>query len=100
MNLSYSLPKRSNRLDARLLAVLVMLAFLALAILPVRMISQQMGQDLAPVQAVSMAAFHAVPVPTPSQSHWQHVLPQRSATPSPVVFQPAAQPVATPPAGK
>ncbi len=104
MNFSYSLPRRSNRLNPRILAAIIILAFLILMISQLGGIFQTISGNLASMQPASAAAFRAVPqavpVPTPSTSNAKHMVPHMSATPSPVVFQPTAQPVATPPVGK
>lgn len=104
MNLSHSLPNRSNAVNLRLLAAVIALAFIALAIIQISNAFQVTSGDSTPIQPVSAATLSAapqvVPVPTPSQSNWRHMALQMSATPTPAVFQPTAQPVATPPAGK
>lgn len=104
MNRASSFPNRSTAINFQFLAAIMALAIFALALLEVGVTFRVTSGDPAPRQIVSTAAIsaapQAVPVPTPSHSKRQQVVPQMSATPASAGFQPIAQPVATPPVGK
>ena len=104
MDLTHSLPNRSNTSNFRVLSTVIVLGFIFLAIIQMASFFPGISRDPASVLFVSRTVFSAAPqvisVPTPSQANWQHVVPQISATPAPAASQPTAQPVATPLAGK